>query len=296
MGLHWRQRVINRVGPAFNGMTLADWYKVLKENGFSLDPPFWPRAVLTTLKSALNSPFSAVEAALYSGRIENTEVKPPLFILGHWRSGTTHLHNLLSLDKRFAYPNFFEVMNPKTFLVSGKTTVRIHDLVVPPVRPFDNVVLRMDVPYEDEFVAWHTTGLTPLMSWNFPRAATRYDRYLTFREATDGEVLRWKSDLLRFLKKLTLKYGRPLILKSPPHTGRIKLLLELFPDARFVHLHRNPYTIFLSTRNLWKQRSAHGAPAAGRSRIAGRTDSPTVQGDVRPVLRRTSLDPGNSFL
>jgi hypothetical protein len=37
-------------------------------------------------------------------------------------------------------------------------------------------------------------------------------------------------------------------LKSPHHTCRIKLLLDMFPDARFVHIHRNPYKVFQSSR------------------------------------------------
>jgi LPS sulfotransferase NodH len=49
---------------------------------------------------------------------------------------------------------------------------------------------------------------------------------------------------------MTWKYGRPLVLKSPPHTARIKLLLEMFPEARFVHIHRNPYVFFQSTKHL----------------------------------------------
>src|SRR5207344_800455 len=53
-----------------------------------------------------------------------------------------------------------------------------------------------------------------------------------------------------FLKKLTRKFQRPLILKSPPNTGRIKLILEMFPEARFVHIHRNPYVVYQSTRHL----------------------------------------------
>ena len=52
------------------------------------------------------------------------------------------------------------------------------------------------------------------------------------------------------MKKLTLRYGRPLVLKSPPHTARIRLLLGLFPDARFVHIHRDPYVVFRSTRHM----------------------------------------------
>lgn len=53
-----------------------------------------------------------------------------------------------------------------------------------------------------------------------------------------------------FLKKLTHHYQRPLVLKSPPHTCRIGLLLELFPEAKFVHIHRNPLDVFSSTMRL----------------------------------------------
>lgn len=57
---------------------------------------------------------------------------------------------------------------------------------------------------------------------------------------------------MQFLKKLTMKYNRPLILKSPQHTCRIRLLLELFPDARFVHIHRNPYPVFQSSQHTYR--------------------------------------------
>ena len=54
-----------------------------------------------------------------------------------------------------------------------------------------------------------------------------------------------------FYKKLTWKFGKPLVLKSPPHTGRIALLLEMFPDARFVHIHRDPFAVFRSAKGQW---------------------------------------------
>jgi hypothetical protein len=107
-----------------------------------------------------------------------------------------------------------------------------------------------EMPNEDEFATAAASLRSPYMMWAFPRGAGHYERYLTFRDASAVEVACWKAALLRFLKKLTLRYGRPLLLKSPPHTGRIKLLLELFPDARFVHVHRHPYDVFRSTRHL----------------------------------------------
>ena len=55
------------------------------------------------------------------------------------------------------------------------------------------------------------------------------------------------------LKCVSLRRPKRMVLKSPPHTSRIKVLLELFPNARFVHIIRNPYVIFPSTVNLWKR-------------------------------------------
>src|SRR5262249_23064208 len=63
---------------------------------------------------------------------------------------------------------------------------------------------------------------------------------------------RWKAAFLRFLHELSFKDPRRLVLKSPTHTCRIPTLLELFPDARFVHIVRDPYVVFPSTVNLWK--------------------------------------------
>jgi len=51
------------------------------------------------------------------------------------------------------------------------------------------------------------------------------------------------------VRKLSFKHGKPLILKSPGHTCRIRLLLDLFPDARLVHIRRNPYDVFRSTQH-----------------------------------------------
>jgi omega-hydroxy-beta-dihydromenaquinone-9 sulfotransferase len=88
------------------------------------------------------------------------------------------------------------------------------------------------------------------MIWYFPRGGADYDRSLTFRGVPAEEVARWRAALITFFKKLTVRHGRPLVLKSPPHTARIGLLLGLFPGARFVHIHRDPYVVFRSTRHM----------------------------------------------
>src|SRR5262249_55445160 len=89
--------------------------------------------------------------------------------------------------------------------------------------------------------------------FSFPRRADHYDRYLTFRGVPERELEEWKAAFLWFLRKLTLKHRRPLLLKSPTHTARIRLLLDLFPGARFVHIHRDPYLVFQSTEHLHRR-------------------------------------------
>ena len=51
---------------------------------------------------------------------------------------------------------------------------------------------------------------------------------------------------------MTFRSAQRIILKSPPHLARIKAILEIFPDARFVHIVRNPYVVYASTIKLWK--------------------------------------------
>jgi omega-hydroxy-beta-dihydromenaquinone-9 sulfotransferase len=104
-------------------------------------------------------------------------------------------------------------------------------------------------PQEDELALSALAGFSFLFSEAWPRNAASYDRFLTLRGASGEELERWKTVLTWFLRKLTLHYGRPLFLKSPARTSRIRLLLELFPDARFVHIHRHPYAVLQSAKH-----------------------------------------------
>jgi hypothetical protein len=246
----WRDRFLRLCGPSlFAGITFGDWLALLRENKFAVHPAYWPRAAAVTMASVGNSFHRRREEAAFGRAVDETTVPPPLFVLGMWRSGTTHLHNLLSLDDRFAFPNLYQVTYPHTFLSTEAGLSKTLGFFVPETRPQDNVRLDFGQPSEDEFALAVMTFRSALLAWAFPRNAGRYDRYLTFRGATDAEVAAWRAAFLRFVKKLTYKYDKPLVLKSPPHTARVRLLLDLFPDARFVHVVRDPYRIFPSARH-----------------------------------------------
>jgi omega-hydroxy-beta-dihydromenaquinone-9 sulfotransferase len=232
------------------GVTFGDWIEVLRANRFAVDPPYWPQAAILTAGSVLNSLYLRKERKAFGAKLAGVAVRPPLFILGHWRSGTTLLHNLLALDDQFAYPNLYEVFFPHTFLCTEEYRAGQIAGLIPSTRLIDNVAQGLRMPNEDEFASSVSSLCSPYMLWSFPRNTAHYERYLTFRGVPEAEVERWRSAFVLFLKKLTLRTDRPMLLKSPPHTGRIKLLLELFPEARFLHIRREPCTIFQSTRHL----------------------------------------------
>lgn len=234
------------------GITAGDWFKLLRENRFAVDPAYWHRAAFITLAGGMNSWFRNMEERQFHDRIAATTIQPPLFILGHWRSGTTHLHNLLARDNRqFAFANTYQVTNPHTFLTTEEANTRRFAWMVPKTRPMDGVELGFQTPQEDEFAPCLMSRRSLYLGTSFPRREDDYARYLTFEGVPQEEIDEWKAAFVWFLKKLTFKYQRPLVLKSPPHTARIRLLLEMFPDARFVHIHRHPYQVFQSCRHYY---------------------------------------------
>jgi hypothetical protein len=245
--LSWRERFLIACGPGvLAGITFGDWLRLLRENRFSIDLAYFPRAVSSTFAALTNSIFRWYEDRRYRPKWQDVTVSPPLFVLGHWRSGTTHLHYLLGLDDRFACPNFYQVIFPHTFLSTERWFSGLSAFLLPDRRAYDNVRLDLTVPCEDEFAMCVCGFMSLYLTGVFPRRAAEYDQFLTVRNAPPQAIEAWKLSLRLFLQKLTLKHRKPLILKSPPHTCRIKLLLEMFPDAKFVHIHRNPYAVFQS--------------------------------------------------
>jgi omega-hydroxy-beta-dihydromenaquinone-9 sulfotransferase len=232
------------------GITLDRWFELLHEN--SVSPTYWHRAAFITATACLNSIAYRKEKQLEE-TIRNTPLAgPPLFILGHWRSGTTHLHNLLSLDtQNFAFANTYQVTNPLTFLTTEETNTRLFARLVPKKRLMDNMAMGFELPQEDEFAPCLDTLKSSYLGISFPDRQAYYDRYLTFDGVPKDEIKNWGDSLITFCKKLTYKYQRPLLLKSPSHTARIKHLLDWFPDARFVHIHRHPHQVFRSNQHYW---------------------------------------------
>ena len=250
------------------GFDLPSWLAILRRHGYRVSPSKIPAALAVTLTSLFISCMKLIEDSLYGARIRGTRIhESPLFILGHWRSGTTLLHELLSRDERFTFPTSFACFNPHCFLLSEGLLKACIRLVVPARRPQDNMASGPDNPQEDEFALALMGAVSPYATHLFPSQLGACLEAFEPEALPAKESQQWEKAFLRFLKKITLRRNRPLILKSPPHTFRIATLLRLFPEARFVYLVRNPLAVFPSTvytwRNLWEATSLQGQNIPG---------------------------------
>jgi hypothetical protein len=201
----------------------------------------------------INSLLGLATRLLYGRKVSRTRIEhPPLFVLGHWRSGTTLLHELLVLDRRHTFPTTFSCFVPHHFLLSESVLRRVLSFLLPSHRPMDNMEMGFDRPQEDEFALANLGLPSPYLTISFPNRGPRFRNYLDLKGLSSMEVARWKAGLLYFLKQTTYRDSRRIVLKSPAHTSRIRHLIDLFPEARFVHLVRDPYIIHPSTCHLWR--------------------------------------------
>jgi len=238
------------VGYSFN--VLAYLYK---SNKVSLQ--FYPRMFAIGLINVINKPFRAYERYFINPRFKNVKLEnDPVFILGHWRSGTTFLHNLLSSSPDMGYVTTFQSVFPDTLF--NKTGNFIFEtfmrLFIPATRKGDNVKLSPDYPQEEEFALGSNVPVSYYYFWMFPdKTRYFYDKFVRFHNISDNEIEQWKKEYILLIKKaLVNTNGKYFLSKNPPHTARIKTLLEMFPGAKFIHIHRNPVIVFLSTLHFFK--------------------------------------------
>jgi hypothetical protein len=209
-------------------------------------------ALLILLFGALNSALGAMQRLCYGRRIARTQIpEHPIFIIGHWRSGTTLLHELMVLDGRHTAPSTYACFAPNHFLLTRRIFPRILSLLMPARRPTDNMPVGWNHPQEDEFALCNMGIPSPYLTMMFPNQPPRHPEYISLERVPALALERWKRALRWFLQCVTAECGKRIVLKSPLHTSRIKVLLEMFPDARFVHIVRDPYAVFPSTIHLW---------------------------------------------
>lgn len=234
--------------------SLRIWLGLLRQNR-GVDRAYLGRAALITVISLLTSPLRWYEHLRYDAPIKQfAPSKPPIFIIGHWRSGTTHLHNLLCQDQQFGYITTIQTLVPEVMFAGHSLLDRLFGGMKPSKRPMDNMLISLNTPQEEEMALAALSLTSSYHQWWFPRHAGAYfERYGLQRGISAREARRWRETYRWLLQKLTVRNnGRQILLKNPANTGRVKALMEAFPGAKFIHIHRNPYEVFVSTQHLYR--------------------------------------------
>ena len=235
------------------GVRFDNWLRLLWENRFRISPRAIPQALYITGTSLLLFPFALLEAAIFALPIKRSRIKKgPVYIIGHWRSGTTYLQNLMSKDKKFGW---FDPVSTATF--SNCTLLRpllaaIQKRALKKARPMDNMEYKLDLPMEEAFALATISPLVIIQMISFPQNFKKYLGTAFLYDLTPSEKREWYSSYDYILRKLTyINKGKPLLLKSPDNTCRVREIKQRYPNAKFVNIYREPYTVVMSTINMF---------------------------------------------
>jgi hypothetical protein len=235
------------------------WFFILRQMAFE---PFRPRRALflggvftgLTLFGAASFVALALDYVFFPG-FRRVEVRKPIFIVGNGRSGTTHMHRLLSGDEdRFTYFRTYEMLLPSILqkkilwwlgdidrlLLGGAIQKRLkatEDDALGEIRSKHN--WQLDGAEEDDFLWYHNFSSGSIFwPFNYPELVSllRADH---LPERTRRRQFGYYKSLIQ--RQLYL-YGEDKVhcCKSPSFTQKVRALYETFPDARFVMMFRHP--------------------------------------------------------
>jgi len=187
--------------------------------------------------------------------ILDEKIEKPIFILGFPRTGTTLLHNLLSQSSGYRFPYMWETLCPSIYpdarkgyskdrIANAVKVVKFIDYVNPQLKSIHPLYpegpdecLKL---IESSFTAPHI----PLY-FHTPQ-------YWDWFKAQQKDKLR--AVYARYKQQLQLlQWHRPQdtwVLKTPIHLYFLPELLDTFPDARIIQLHRDPYKVTASFCSL----------------------------------------------
>jgi omega-hydroxy-beta-dihydromenaquinone-9 sulfotransferase len=235
------------------GSTVGNFFRVLK--GGTVSPRYYHKIFLTFLIILIITPLHWWEEFVFRKKLKQFRLeKAPLFIIGHWRSGTTLLHNVLCKDPSAGFMTTYYSLFPNN--LASKWFFRLFiKLNIPGKRPSDNMELNINFPQEDEFAF---SNCQPNAYYNFFYFPSHYkeiyEKSIQHQHLKESEITHWYKSYDMMLKKAMLDSGGSrLIIKNPVNTARIDKILKLYPDAKFLYIYRNPVTVFYSTQNFFRK-------------------------------------------
>lgn len=233
------------------GTTLPNLTRVLKGNRVA--PRYYLKLGITFIMLVVSSAFHWLDRVFMGRKVRNYTFKEsPVFIIGHWRSGTTFLHNLMAQDPASGTVSTYQAVFPNNLKSAWifKTFMRIF---MPRERPGDDMRISVNLPQEEEYAMSNLTHRSFYHFFYFPsNYGEYYQDYVRFSTQSEDQKDAWKLDYRKMIVQALIRSkGNRALLKNPVNTGRIGMLLDLFPDAEFIFMVRNPIIVYLSTKKFF---------------------------------------------
>jgi hypothetical protein len=182
--------------------------------------------------------------------ILNEQIVAPIVICGLPRTGTTHLHNLMSADPALRSIPYWESLEP----VLAAHEVPEAGAVDPRVErtemalsflntalPYFNRMHEMTVEHTHEEIQLLAIDFSTMLFETTAPMPTWRDAYLSRDQRPSYAYLRRVLQVLQWLRG-----GTRWVLKTPQHLEQFPALVDTFPDATFVVTHRDPVTVTAS--------------------------------------------------
>ncbi len=244
-----------RVSHPLYGSTLRNLLRVLWKYG-PVPTRKWPQVLAALGSATARSPITLLESLSSPQTFRKMPPMPhPVFIVGHWRSGTTHLGNVLSKSPQFGYVSPIASGLPGELLTLGRYFRKSLEKTLPSDRLIDRVPVTPESPQEDEFGIANMFPISFLHGLYFPKHFKEaFTRGVFIDKNSDAEIQAWEKAFVKYLRKVYVDQGhKQLIIRNPAYTTRLERIKKVFPGAKFIHIHRNPYRVFPSMQNYFKK-------------------------------------------
>lgn len=238
----------------WTGIRFRSWVSMLARHGFRVSPSRIPRVVGITAASLGSELLAAIQQLVWGRALRTVRIEhDPIVILGHWRSGTTLLHELLAHDPGLVAPSTIQCATPSHLVLSEQFAIERLGFLLPERRPMDAMRLGFARPQEDELALCNLGLPSPWWTVAFPNDPPPDADYETLDELSAAARNRWITAWTGFLRAVQFEHPGRLVLKNPLHTYRVPLIREVFPAADFIHLVRDPHELVPSCLHFWRR-------------------------------------------
>lgn len=181
-------------------------------------------------------------------RILDTDLAPPIIVVGHMRSGTTRVHRLLASDPALAATRFCDSWHPVPRFPDTRPAWSALSLVFArALDPWLDSIHPFGVTRPDEELGWLAAALDHCAY----EAQWRIPVFTAFSEARDPAPIYCEfANMLRTDANWHGNADRPRVLKVPQFAEDLPALLAEFPDARVVMTSRCPQATAASAASL----------------------------------------------